>query len=98
MKNFISSQARGLLALSLMLGAFGCKETPVETLPPAPRVVSFAASATRLPTSGPVTLSWDTTFATEVVLTDANQGAVSGTDNRDKGSVEVTVARTTLFV
>lgn len=86
--------------LFALLGALaGCPTAPPpDPIPPSPKVISFTASPTAIEPGTPVTLTWEVQDATSVTISDVNQGAASGVDNRLSGTLEVSPADSTLYV
>ena len=93
--SLLSRAALGSLVASLFIG---CPKAPEpDPLEPAPKVVSFTASASLVPVGTRVKLTWNVENATTVKIEDNRTGSVSGVEG-NTGEVEVALTDDSLYV
>lgn len=85
--------------LLLALAFAGCRqEKPPTVVPPGPSVDAFTASASTVEAGADVTLSWKTSNATTVTLTDGSGAVLPVPAAQLEGSTSVSVAQSSLYV
>lgn len=88
------------LALGALLAALfaGCPQVPdADPLVPAPRVLSFTASASEVAPGTQVKLSWSVENAASIKIEELRLGLVSGVEG-NAGEVDVAVAEDSFYV
>lgn len=84
--------------LGVVLAVSGCRNIEPAPPPEAPRVTSFTASKTRIAPGEEVTLTYATTLATKVELTDDSGREVALTGDAAGGTATVAPTRSSFYV
>lgn len=94
-----SRSALYVAPLLVAVALAGCRqEKPPTVVPPGPSVDAFSASATTVEAGADVTLTWKTSNATTVTLTDGSGAVLPVPAAQLEGSTSVTVNQSALYV
>lgn len=91
-------QTRIAVALGVLFAVSGCRVIEPTPPPEAPRIGSFTASKTRTAPGEEVTLTFTTTGATKVELTDDSGNSIQLAGEVDSGTATVAPTRTAFYV
>ncbi len=91
-------QIRIAAVIGVLFAVSGCKTVEPEPPPAAPRIDSFTASKTRTAPGESVTLTFTTTGATKVEISDDSGNAVQLSGEATSGTATVAPTRTAFYV
>lgn len=91
-------QIRIAAVLSVVFAVSGCRVVEPEPAPAAPRIDSFTASKTRTAPGESVTLTFTTTGASKVEITDDSGASVQLSGEPSSGTATVAPTRTAFYV
>ena len=91
-------QTRIAVALGVLFAVSGCRIVEPPPAPDAPRIGSFTASKTRTAPGEQVTLTFTTTGATRVELTDDSGNAIVPDGAAEAGTAQVAPTRSAFYV